>query len=272
MINFIQKWHELRKEKGSNICAGLDPAVFQMGRGDKGLPKGVGKLEWCLDFIETVAPYIVCIKPNAGYFGGVDGRAILKEITGVAQELNLLTIIDAKVSDIGSTSDSYIYDYKELGFDCVTIAPYAGNMEGLIESGNKNNIAVITMGLMSNPEYKTEMNFKDEDGKALWESRVERGLVAGVDGFVVGGTYTKDDPEFMKFIELTKDSNALYLVPGIGTQGGKVNEFLASGIDPSRCIISSTRGLMFPCGSASTSQEQAQATKTLRDDFNKNCV
>ncbi len=268
MSNLINKWHELREEKQSNIVAGLDPAVFEMGRNEKGLPEGADKLEWSLRYIEAVAPYVLCIKPNAGYFGNVGERTMLKQIVEYAKLLGLLTLIDTKIADIGSTSDAWMWDYSQLGFDAITIAPYAGNVEQMVEYAHARELGVITMGLMSNQEYRTEMNFKNESGTALWKSRVERGLTAGVDGLVVGGTYTKNDSEFMEFVELTKDTEVLYLVPGIGMQGGQVEDFLASGIDPKRCMVSSTRGLMFPSGSNSTPEEQVAAAKKLRDDFN----
>jgi hypothetical protein len=41
MSTFITRWHEVRQVKNSTVVAGLDPAVYEMGRGDKGLPQGV---------------------------------------------------------------------------------------------------------------------------------------------------------------------------------------------------------------------------------------
>ncbi len=268
MTNFIQDWQKLREEKGSNIVAGLDPAVWEMGRGEKGLPEGADKLQWSLDYVEAVAPYVICLKPNAGYFGNAGERTMLKQIVTHAKSLGLLTLVDTKIADIGSTSDAWMYDYAQLGFDAITVAPYAGNVEQMVEYAHERGLGVITMGLMSNPEYKTEMNFKDESGTPLWSSRAKRGLAAGVDGLVVGGTYTTADSEFIDFVELTKESEALYLVPGIGAQGGTVEDFLASGIDAKRCMINSGRSVMFPSGSNSTPEDQAEAVKQLRDQFN----
>ncbi len=268
MESFINKWHKLQEQKQSNICAGLDPAVFEMGRGEKGLPEGEDKLRWSLRYIEAVAPYVSAVKPNAGYFGGAGDRVALKQVVDKIHELGLLALVDAKIADIGSTSDAWMYYYAQLGFDAVTIAPFAGNVEQMTEYAHSRGLGVITMALMSNSEYKTEMNFKDENGTALWKNRVERGIAAGVDGFVVGGTYTKNDSEFIEFVELTKDSKVLYLVPGIGFQGGEVSDFLVSEIDPKRCIISSGREIMFPDGSKSTPRAQARAAQKLCDEFN----
>jgi len=269
MSRFIEKWHKIRKEKNSNICAGLDPSLYEMGRGEKGLPKGVGKLEWSLKYIEAVAPYVSAVKPNAGSWGGAGDRISLKKVVDKIQEMGLVAIVDAKVADLGFTNDSWLYDYKQLGFDACTVAPYAGNIEDIVELGKKRDIGIITMGLMSNPEYKTEMNFKNEDGEKLWVNRVKRGLNAGVDGLVVGGTYTTQDNDFLKFVEMTNNKDIVYLIPGIGAQGGKIKDFLASSIKSEKCIINSGRNVMFPKGSNSTPLEQGLAAKKIKDEFNK---
>jgi orotidine-5'-phosphate decarboxylase len=98
---------------------------------------------------------------------------------------------------------------------------------------------------------------------------VKRGLEAGVDGLVVGGTYTVKDKDFLRFVEMINESEALYLIPGIGAQGGEIKEFLKSGIKSEKCIVSSGRDVMFPKGAKSTPEQQAQAAKELRDEFRK---
>ncbi|MFT5037029.1 MAG: orotidine-5'-phosphate decarboxylase [Candidatus Azotimanducaceae bacterium] len=267
--SFITRWHEVRERKQSNIVAGLDPAVFGMGRGDTGLPEEADLLEWALAFIEAVAPFVSMIKPNQAYFQGVEQRQILKTIVEKIHSKDLLALSDNKIADIGSTNASWIFYNKELGFDAMTCAPYAGNIEEAIREAHAQNIGMMSMGLMSNTEYKTEMNYIDADtGEQLWKSRVRRACEARADAIVVGGTYTKSDPEFMEFVELTNESEALYLIPGIGAQGGTVENFLASGIDPRKCMINSGRRVMFPNGSASKPEEQAIAAKALRDSFN----
>ena len=269
MTEFQKRWHETRERQGSNIVAGLDPALYEVGKGQYGLDEGVDLKEWSLRFIDAVAPYVAMIKTNQAFFQGVGQTAILKELVDRIHEHGLLALSDNKVSDIGNTNEAYFYYNHSLGFDAVTCAPYAGNIESSIELARKNNISIMTMGLMSNPEYQSEMYFTDpETGETLWHSRVRRSVEAGADAVVVGGTYTKKDAAFVEFVELTKSSDILYLIPGIGTQGGEVTEFLASGIDATRCMISSSRGMMFPNGSGSTPEEQAEAAKILRDQCN----
>lgn len=266
---FIQKWHAVSEEKRSNIVAGLDPAVFEMGRGERGLAQGVDVLDWSFTFVDAVAPYVAAIKPNQAYFQASGQRDVLQKVINRVRGHGLLSISDNKIADIGSTNDAWAYYNAEFGFDSLTCAPYAGNLRGTTESIHKYGMGAITMGLMSNPEYRDLFRYEDtETGEKLWERRVQDAMACSVDGIVVGGTYTKDDPEFIKCVDLTKDSEMLYLVPGIGAQGGTVKDFLASGIDPKRCMINSGRAVMFPSGSHSTPEEQAAAAKELRDAYN----
>lgn len=267
MSNFITHWHEVRQAKNSTVVAGLDPAVYEMGRGDKGLPQGANKLQWCLQYIDAVAPYVAAIKPNAGYFGNVGERDILKQCIARAHEHGLLVIVDAKVAEIGATADAWLYDYAQLGADFVTLAPYAGNIPEVVAYARDRGVGAITMGLMSNPEYKRELDF-EKNGVPLWKHRVQESVQAGADGIVVGGTYTTANAAFVDFVHTTKDSDMLYLVPGIGEQGGAVQEFFASGIPKERCMINSSRGVMFPAGSNSTPQQQAQAAQQLQQAIN----
>ncbi|GAH49542.1 unnamed protein product, partial [marine sediment metagenome] len=65
---FRQKWLEAVEKKNSVLCAGLDPAEFNMGRRDKGLPEGVNKYGWAMRYIGAVAPFVAAIKPNLQYW------------------------------------------------------------------------------------------------------------------------------------------------------------------------------------------------------------
>lgn len=269
MSEFIERWHELREKKQSNIIAGLDPAVYAMGHGASGLAEDEDFVSWCAVYVEAVAPYVVGIKLNQAYFQGVGFRGKQEEILHVIRNHDLLAISDNKIADIGNTNDAWAFFNEQFHFDALTFAAYGGNIESTIETIHQKGMAAITLGLMSNPEYRTEMEFTHpETGEPLWKNRVRRALEANVDAIVVGGTYTTEDKAFTEFVALTNDTEALYLIPGIGAQGGTVESFLASGVKPEKCMINSGRAVMFPSGSGSTPAEQAEAAKQLRDDFN----
>jgi len=68
------------------------------------------------------------------------GAEILQKITEKSHELELLVIMDSKIADIGSTNDAWIAHWADYGFDAVTIAPYAGNIENAIENAHAHNL------------------------------------------------------------------------------------------------------------------------------------
>src|SRR3990170_2179795 len=161
---FREKWLESVERRHSVLCAGLDPAEFEMGRDNKGLPDQavlpregkINKIDWAHDYIDAVAPFVASIKPNSKYWKGKDDIKGLKQLVSHAHKLGLVAIDDYKLADLNDTNEAGIYFDKEIGFDALTIAPYAGNMEGTAMLCKKYDIGSITMCLMSNPEYKRE--------------------------------------------------------------------------------------------------------------------
>ncbi len=257
MTAFAQKWHVGRDAKNSLIIAGLDPAHPKM-RDKNVLPDGVTARDWALKYVQAVAPHVVGIKCNPAYFQSEEGFALMRELVSYAHSLGLITMADIKASDIGSTNDAWFFSYAELGFDSITIAPYAGNIEASIASAHERNLGAFTMGLMSNPEYQTEMHFSDGHHK-LFDARIRRSIEAGADGIVVGATYENGDPSLNLLIELTAETQTLFLVPGIGAQGGTVESFLGTGIAIRRSMLNIGRALMFPEGMHSTPEDQRLA-------------
>jgi orotidine-5'-phosphate decarboxylase len=264
MTAFTEVWHTAREKTGSILIAGLDPALPGM-RDKNALPEGANVRDWCLQYVEAVSPFVAGVKCNPAYFQYPDGLALMEEVVALSKAHGLLTIIDYKVSDIGSTNDSWLFFGKKMGFDAVTGAPYAGNIEQLVEQAHERELGIFTMALMSNPEYESEMLYRDGE-KLLYETRITRGLEIGVDGIVVGGTFLSSNPHLKKTLELTKDTSTLYLVPGLGAQGGTITEFAASGIDLKRCLLNIGRGLMFPNGQRSTKEEQSAAAQKYKQE------
>jgi orotidine-5'-phosphate decarboxylase len=113
------------KKKNSVLCAGLDPAEHEMGRGNKGLSEGVDKTMWALNFVQAVASDCVAIKPNIQYWQDIDGMDGLRCINECATDLGLVVIEDKKLADIGSTNDAGIF-YASERAHAVTYSPFAG--------------------------------------------------------------------------------------------------------------------------------------------------
>ena len=67
-MDLKDKWWQTVEAKNSVLCAGLDPAHFDMGRGEKGLGEDADFNEWAHQYLEAVAPYAAALKPNIQYF------------------------------------------------------------------------------------------------------------------------------------------------------------------------------------------------------------
>lgn len=264
MTPFQTAWHEKSKEKKSRLVAGLDPARFLMNKGEQGLPEDADLLRWGQEYIDAIAPHSVALKYNGAFFQEPNAASILPELVAYAKTLELLIIADVKVSDIGSSNDAWIFGHHALGADAITLAPYAGNAKETVEMCQARAIASILVCVMSNPEYEREMHAKDENGVPLYQSRIDTALSSQADAIVVGGTYDSNDPILSYVVEKTKATDTLYLIPGIGAQGGSVETVIQAGLDPGRCMFSSSRGLMFPHGSHSTPEAQKEEAERLQ--------
>tara|TARA_Y100000310_G_scaffold142028_1_gene141442 strand:- start:746 stop:1498 length:753 start_codon:yes stop_codon:yes gene_type:complete len=157
-MGFRGEWLESVQRKGSVLCAGIDPAEFEIGRGENGLLEGTNKLEWSLRYVEAVAPYCAAVKLNIQYWKGDYDSEDLRELVSFARDLGVVVIDDSKLADIGSTNDAGMFYSKDMGADAVTLAPFAGNMEEASKKTHERGIEAITMCLMSNPEYEEEKN------------------------------------------------------------------------------------------------------------------
>ena len=262
---FKQLFKELSKKKQSLLIAGLDPTSAMV--------EGYGgsKMDFASDYIQSVSDHCMGIKINLAFWQDDSDNKNLKNIISECKKLNLLCILDSKIADIGSTNKVWLESQKNLGADASTLSPYAGNIEEIITQANELGLGSIVMGLMSNPEFKNEMCFKNTNGDFLWKHRVSMALKSGADAFVLGGTYNPSDPNFQEFLKITtvddSDKNPVYLVPGIGTQGGKISAFASSGVDLTRCMINVGRGLMQPEDGVNKNTWKNKS-KQLQDEIN----
>ncbi len=261
---FQRKWFKAVKDKKSNIVAGLDP---------NNLEPGTNILEWCLNYMEEVSPYVAGLKINPKYFLDMDnGMEILRKIAEASKEKGLVTIFDEKLSDVGHTNNKGVEAAIGRGYESVTIAPYAGNAEAIIKfcrDSNLGDFGVFNMGLMSNSEFLKEgLEFTHKDtGLTLFESRLNESLRLGFDGLVLGATYSPENETFKRFLKIIKDESCLCLVPGVGAQGGDPEIFLKTivdnGLDPKRFMLNVGRGLMNSENRAEKARELQKISKSF---------
>ena len=224
---FHEKYLKATKEKGSLININLDPALPKQRKENIVPNRYTTKedtetlLNFSLDIIEQVSDYCCSIKPNTQYYLG--HTKILKKITKKIHKEDMLAILDHKLSDIGSTNGSAIYWIKEMGFDAFTFSPFAGNTQKTVEKAHENNLGLIVLTLMSNTEAEKMMINTTVNGQPYYMHTAKTVKKTQADGCVVGLTcFVKD--EHIKNIQKVVGDKVVFLLQGIGPQGGQANK------------------------------------------------
>ncbi len=224
---FYEKYLKAAKEKGSFININLDPALPKQRKENIVPSRYVSEedaetlLNFSLDIVEQVSDYCCSIKPNTQYYLGHTGT--LKKITRKIHDEGMLAILDHKLSDIGSTNGSALYWIKEMGFDAFTFSPFAGNTKKTVEIAHKNNLAIMVLTLMSNPEAEKMLINTTVNGQPYYLHTAKTVKETKADGCVVGLTCFVED-EYIKNIQKIVGDNVVFLLQGIGPQGGQANK------------------------------------------------
>lgn len=197
--------------------------------------------------IDATHHFTVAYKPNIAFYEacGIDGwKALEKTINYLHRKHpGIYTIADAKRGDIGNTSRMYAKTFlKDLGFDSVTVAPYMGkdSVEPFLEFEDKH---AILLALTSNEgafDFQTLKTGDEELYKKVlrtsqgWEN-AERLM------YVVGATKAEFLGEIRKIIP-----ENFILVPGVGAQGGKLEEVCAYGMTKNvGLLVNSAREIIY---------------------------
>ena len=242
------KLSQLKSEilrKKSFLCVGLDIDLDKVPSSFSDSPKGL--VDFSKAIIDATVDYAVAYKPNIAFFEtyGVAGIAALEEVMLYLNQNhpNVFTIADAKRGDIGNTSTRYAKAYFEtFGFDSITVAPYMGrdSVEPFLTFEDKYT---ILLALTSNSGANDFQQIKAND-KTLYQSVLETSKTwEGSDRlmYVVGATRAEALREIRSIIP-----DAFLLVPGVGAQGGSLNEVAANGLNANvGLLVNSSRGILY---------------------------
>lgn len=255
-----QQLTEQIRLKESFLCVGLDPDL-------KKIPESLLRtenpvFEFCKAIIDATAPYTVAYKPNLAFFEstGADGwEAFEMTVRHIRENYpDIFIIADAKRGDIGNTSALYARSFFEhSGVDALTVAPYMGKDSVQPFLGYEGKW-VILLALTSNPGSQDFQMLRLENGERLFEQVLHTSKEWGGTEemmYVVGATRG----------ELLADVRAIVpdsflLVPGVGAQGGSLQEVCRYAITPEcRLLVNSSRGIIY--ASAGTDFAEAAGVK-----------
>ena len=240
---------KLMNEKKSFLCVGLDSDIAKLPKHLMDSDDPV--FEFNKQIIEATIDFAVAYKPNLAFYEsrGVKGMQSFEKTIKYLNKFKeqVFTIADAKRGDIGNTSKLYAKSFfgneeEALNFNAVTVAPYMGedSVSPFLEYKNR---WVILLALTSN---KGAENFQmmQFEGKKLFEHVLEKSQQwANADNmmYVVGATQAKMLSEIRKIVP-----NHFLLVPGVGAQGGSLEEVAKYGMNAQiGLIVNASRNIIF---------------------------
>lgn len=248
MLIIMDKQQLIRqiRTKRTFLCVGLDTDLRK-------IPQHLLKEEdpvfaFNKAIINATAPYCVAYKPNLAFYesAGLKGwEAFEKTVRYIKQHYpEHFIIADAKRGDIGNTSAMYARTFfEELDIDSLTVAPYMGedSVKPFLQYEGK---WVILLALTSNPGSHDFQLTRDAEGMPLFERVLRRSGEWADDGqmmYVVGATQGR---MFERIREIVP--NHFLLVPGVGAQGGSLEEVCRYGM--TECcglLVNSSRGIIY---------------------------
>ena len=241
--------------KQSFLCVGLDTDLKKVPQYLMDQAAKDSSFDPIFEFnkaiIDATAPYCIAYKPNLAFYEahGVKGWIAFEQTVKYIRDQypDLFIIADAKRGDIGNTSKLYARTFfEEMDVDAVTVAPYMGEDSVTPFLGYEGKW-VILLALTSNKGSQDFQLTQDAEGGRLFEkvlTRSQQWADAGQMMYVVGAT---QGSAFADIRRLAPDH--FLLVPGIGAQGGSLEEVCNYGWnDHCGLIVNSSRAIIYADG------------------------
>ncbi|WP_276390282.1 orotidine-5'-phosphate decarboxylase [Eudoraea chungangensis] len=255
------------REKKSFLCIGLDTDL------EKIPPHLLKEEDPIFSFNKAIidATHNLCVayKPNMAFYEayGLKGwKALEKTMDYLNSNFpNIFTIADAKRGDIGNTASRYAEAFfNGMGFDSITVAPYMGkdSIEPFLAFKEKHTILLALTSNKGAFDFQT----KKMGDHYLYEEVLEvskryensENLM-----YVVGATKAEYIADIRKIVP-----NNFLLVPGVGAQGGSLQEVCKHGLNAQiGLLINSSRGIIYASQGQDFSIKASQKAQLLRDQM-----
>lgn len=258
------------KTKRSFLCVGLDTDLKKM-------PEHLLKEEdpifaFNKAIIDATADYCVSYKPNLAFYEafGVKGLISFEKTIKYLKDNypNHFIVADAKRGDIGNTSAMYARTFfDEYDVDSLTVAPYMGEDSVTPFLGYEGKW-VILLALTSNKGSHDFQLTEDNNGERLFEKVLRTSQNWGnADNmmYVVGATQGRMFKDIRKIVP-----NHFLLVPGVGAQGGSLEEVCKYGMNKDcGLLVNSSRGIIYASKGEDFAEQAAKNAKELQQQMDK---
>ena len=265
-MNYEQLFQQIR-EKKSFLCTGLDSDIQKLPKHLLNQPNAI--FEFNRQIVDATAKYSVAYKPNLAFYEseGIAGLKALEDTVAYIRSKypEIFIIADAKRGDIGNTSKLYARAFFEsMDFDAVTVAPYMGedSVSPFLPYDGK---WVILLALTSNKGSADFQNFSNGKNQLFEEVLMKSQQWAGKEKmmYVVGATKAEMLADIRKIVP-----DHFLLVPGVGAQGGSLEEVAKHGMnDHCGLLVNSSRGIIFADSSEDFAKVAGEKAKELQEQM-----
>lgn len=256
------------KTKKSFLCVGLDTDLKKIPQ--HLLNDNDALYTFNKNIIDATAPYCVAYKPNLAFYEafGVKGMIAFEKTINYLNKYypNHFIIADAKRGDIGNTSKMYARTFfEEYDVDALTVAPYMGE-DSVTPFLGYDGKWVILLALTSNKGSNDFQLTTDTEGERLFEKVIRKSQQWGnIDNmmYVVGATQGKMFEDIRKVAP-----ESFLLVPGVGAQGGSLEEVCRYGMTKDcGLLVNSSRGIIYASDGEDYAEVAAQKAKELQEQM-----
>lgn len=257
-----QQLIEQVQSKQSFLCVGLDTDIRKIPK--HLLQEDDPIFEFNKAIIDATLPYAVAYKPNIAFYEahGLKGWETLAKTIEYLPD-HVFTIADAKRGDIGNTSAMYARAFfEEMNFDAITVAPYMGE-DSVTPFMDFDEKWAILLAATSNPGFNDFENLSLTSGEKLYEKVIQKSESWGSCEnmmYVVGATRPDQLASIRKLIP-----NHFLLIPGIGAQGGSLQEVCEAGLTADcGLLVNSARGIIYASNGEDFSDIAANEAKKIQ--------
>ena len=261
-------------ERKSFLCVGLDTDLNKIPEHLRGQKDAVFNFNRAI--IDATIDYVAAYKPNIAFYEsmGIAGLQQLKLTMDYIHSLDkkVFTIADAKRGDIGNTSQHYAKAFLDpqgdFNFDAITVAPYMGE-DSVLPFTVYPDKWVILLALTSNKgAFDFQLMQDKETDSHLFERVLQTSLKWGSPEnmmYVVGATKADMLSQVRNIVP-----NSFLLVPGVGAQGGSLEEVCKYGLN-SDCglLVNSSRGIIYASNGVDFAERAGEEAHKLQQQMAK---
>ncbi|MDY0150810.1 MAG: orotidine-5'-phosphate decarboxylase [Candidatus Cloacimonas sp.] len=260
--SFWSKYQQRYTTSKSLLCIGLDPEFSRLPLCTRTTPNPIW--EFNRQLIEATADFACAFKPNLAFYlaDGIRGLdALYKSLELIPDDIPV--ILDCKVGDIGSTMTAYVSAFFDsMQVDAITLNPLMGS--DVLQPLLKREFSfAFALCLTSNPsafEFFQSASMAEEIAGWMQDFPPEKL------GAVIGATQSGDLKRMRSLLP-----GRIFLVPGVGAQGGDLHTVLRDAIDTPEMpniLVNSSRGIIFAennvCFAKAAAKEAAVLAKQTR--------